>query len=447
MIEQLTLLFLDLVGHISILLLCTVPLKRKSSLWVVAAAFAGTFAAGYVITAVPVLREFPLKAILLILVLTLFCRICCAGKVLTQLLCVVFAYAIMLAIDTATIFLFCNWVGMPREQIFADPQLYPLCALFSHTVIFAVCFTVWRFAHLSAKIERLSVSGILAMLVFPLVTLATMAFLFWSTAKDPAVSHWAVLNALGLAAANIVLMGLLHHIEAEAEERKENMALQHQLAMQLEKTRLLMDAQREQRKQTHDFKHHLSVINSLLQKGNPEAAGQYLEEIVTSDHLDSAVVNSNNPMIDAILNQKYARARALNIQVDFSINDLSHFPLSNEETVIVLSNLLDNAIEACSTQKGTPVIRVKIQCTQDMTVLSMMNTTDGPLQMVNGLPKTTKNDPLMHGYGLQNIASILMRHGAYPAIRCRDGWFQFSTVLFHQPAEQEPSVRSPQQAK
>ena len=149
-------------------------------------------------------------------------------------------------------------------------------------------------------------------------------------------------------------------------------------------------------------------------------------------------IQDNNPVVDAILNQKYAQACELGIRVDFAINDLAEFPLSNKETVVVLSNLLDNAIEACQTQKGTRLIRVKIQCSEEKTILSVMNTIDKAPVMENGLPVTTKADPLAHGYGLQNIVSILADHGACPAILCQDGWFQFSTVLFHQTISPAP---------
>lgn len=434
MIEQISLLTVDLIGHISCLLLCTALFRRTCTKRRLVLAFLGTLAAGYFITAVPVISEFPIKAILLVIVFTVFCHACYEGKVLTQCLCAVFSYAIMLALDTAAIFLFCNGVGMPRVLIFADPQLYRICALFSYSVIFLVSFAIWRFVHSWAKVEQLSASSFLFMLVFPLVSLGTMTFLFQATAKDHSVSHWAILNALGLVAANVVLMGLLHHIEQEAQERKQNMALQHQLETQLEKTRVLLDAQKAQRKQTHDFKHHLSALGSLLQKGNLTAARQYLAEISEVGQLDALAVHSNNPVVDAILNQKYSQACALGIQVDFVINDLAGFPLSNKETVVVLSNLLDNAIEACKAQEGTRLIRVKIQCSEDKTVLSVMNTTDEPLTMENGLPITTKADPLLHGYGLQNIVAILAEHGACPAVQYQDGWFQFSTVLFHQGA-------------
>lgn len=432
MIEQISLLTVDLIGHISCLLLCTALFRRTCTKKRLVLVFMGTLAVGYLITALPVIRDFPIKAIFLIVVFIVFCQVCYEGKILTQCLCVVFSYVIMLALDTATIFLFCNWVGMSREQIFADSQLYMISALFSYIVIFLVSFAIWRFAHSWTKIEKVSVSGFLVMLAFPLVSLGTITFLFQVTAKDNSVSHWAILNVLGLVVANVVLMGLLHHIEQEAEERKQNMELQHQLEIQLEKTHVLLEAQNAQRKQMHDFKHHLSVLRSLLQRGDLAATKQYLVEISESDSLDVMAVHSNNPVVDAILNQKYTRACELGIQVDLAINDLAEFPLSNKETVVVLSNLLDNAIEACKAQKGTRLIRVKIQCSENKTVLSVMNTIDKTPVMENELPVTTKADSLMHGYGLRNIVSILSEHGACPAIQCQDGWFQFSTVLFHQ---------------
>lgn len=430
MIEQISLFTVDLIGHISCLLLCTAPFQRSCTKKRLLLAFLGTLVAGYFITAVPVIRELPIKAILLIMLFTVFCHTCYEGKLLTQCLCAAFSYVIMLALDTAAIFLFCNWVGMPREQLFADPQLYMICALFSYIVIFMVSFAIWQFAHSWAKIEEISVSGSLIMLLFPLMSLGTIAFLFQVTAKDYSVSHWAILNALGLVVTNAVLMGLLHHIEQEAEERKQNTALQHQLETQLEKTQVLLEAQTAQRKQSHDFKHHLSVLSGLLQKGNLSAARQYLAEIFETGQMDALAVHSNNPVVDAILNQKYAQACTVGIQVDFAINDLAKFPLSNRETVVVLSNLLDNAIEACETHKGTRLIRVKIQCSEEKTILSVINTIDKAPVMENGLPVTTKADPLTHGYGLQNIVSILAKHGACPVIHCQDGWFHFSVVMF-----------------
>lgn len=94
MIEQISLLTVDLIGHISCLLLCTALFRRTCAKRQLVLAFLGTLAAGYLITVVPVIREFPIKAILLVMVFTVFCHACYEGKILTQCLCAVFSYVI-----------------------------------------------------------------------------------------------------------------------------------------------------------------------------------------------------------------------------------------------------------------------------------------------------------------------------------------------------------------
>ena len=91
MIEQISLLTVDLIGHISCLLLCTALFRRTCAKRQLVLAFLGTLAAGYLITVVPVIREFPIKAILLVMVFTVFCHACYEGKILTQCLCAVFS--------------------------------------------------------------------------------------------------------------------------------------------------------------------------------------------------------------------------------------------------------------------------------------------------------------------------------------------------------------------
>ena len=76
MIEQISLLTVDLIGHISCLLLCTALFRRTCAKRQLVLAFLGTLAAGYLITVVPVIREFPIKAILLVMVFTVFCHAC-----------------------------------------------------------------------------------------------------------------------------------------------------------------------------------------------------------------------------------------------------------------------------------------------------------------------------------------------------------------------------------
>jgi sensor histidine kinase regulating citrate/malate metabolism len=48
-----------------------------------------------------------------------------------------------------------------------------------------------------------------------------------------------------------------------------------------------------------------------------------------------------------VLNQKYQQAQEHDIDVQMQVNDLSSVSIYTDHLVVLLSNLLDNAIEAC----------------------------------------------------------------------------------------------------
>ena len=55
----------------------------------------------------------------------------------------------------------------------------------------------------------------------------------------------------------------------------------------------------------------------------------------------------NHVIVNAILNTKYQESEDKGIVFVVKINDLSHAKIQDEDMVIILSNLLNNAIEAC----------------------------------------------------------------------------------------------------
>ena len=95
------------------------------------------------------------------------------------------------------------------------------------------------------------------------------------------------------------------------------------------------------------------------------------------------------------------------------LDDLSQFPLPDDELVVVLANLLDNAIEACALipNKSLRYILIKIQCRPAVTYLHVENSTAEPVTIKNNHIVTHKQSS-GHGYGLQNIKTILERHQA-----------------------------------
>lgn len=423
------LLLLDIVGSLSCALLCDALLHSKATFSRKFIAFVIMMMISYVITLLPGLSAFPIKQIMLVLLLTCYCHACYSGGLLLKFLCSIFSYSILLIVDTAAIFAFVNIQQKSRAEIFASQGSYFLCAAFTHLIIFAVCFGIWKFLHAGNKLSSLTVASWGAAIIFPLISIITMAILFRETVHEGAVSNLVILDIIGLLGADIALMFLLNRIEQEGLTRQENLILRRELKTQNDSAKALSQLYSQQRKMTHDFKNHLSTIQYLLAQNKLTDINEYLDRLLRTEKLSSIVVDTNNPIIDAVLNQKYSIAQSLGIQMDFEVNDLSHFPLSNEECVVILSNLLDNAIEASSECQGEKLIRVRMKKDKYESILSVLNTTTNSIDVSDRLPVTTKPAKVLHGYGLQNVCSILEQHGAVPALECQNGWFQFSTVL------------------
>ena len=71
------------------------------------------------------------------------------------------------------------------------------------------------------------------------------------------------------------------------------------------------------------------------------------------------------------------------IKIDFEVNDLSNLPFYASDMVVLLSNLLDNAIEACQRyDKGDKAIHVMAVVQQDF-FISVRNTSE-PVVIING---------------------------------------------------------------
>ncbi len=83
----------------------------------------------------------------------------------------------------------------------------------------------------------------------------------------------------------------------------------------------------------------------LLKEGDTQAAAVLAERLTESISVEMAAVNTNHSIVDAVLNQKFHAAREQGVSMIFKVGDMQGLKLDGEETVILLSNLLDNAIQ------------------------------------------------------------------------------------------------------
>lgn len=156
-----------------------------------------------------------------------------------------------------------------------------------------------------------------------------------------------VFACLVMCAVDMVALFLLDQLEATAQMQGGIGRCTSARRVQSANVKALGNSYKAQRKMTHEFRGYLFALSDMLANGDTAAAQTYLDELKVRQTERILLVNTHNPIIDAILNQKGYAAKEQEIDLHFEINDLFEVAIPSVDLTVVMSNLLDNAIEAC----------------------------------------------------------------------------------------------------
>ncbi len=207
----------------------------------------------------------------------------------------------------------------------------------------------------------------------------------------------------------------------------EALLLRQHMELQQESMNALEQSYRLQRKSAHEFEHHLQVLRDLLDRNETDTAREYLARLKKNRSIQVMHVSSKHPVVDVILNQKYHTARQSEINMQIQVNDLSGMGIPSDAMAVILTNLLDNAIEACRRVDGCRELFCTVLWDEGLTI-SIRNTSL-PVNIVDGKIPTSKVDSLSHGFGLLSVSHVLDGLGAEYSFGYEDGWFCFTAEM------------------
>lgn len=264
---------------------------------------------------------------------------------------------------------------------------------------------------------------LLMALLFPAVSLVMLGVVFVGFQGESDLSISAVIFSIFLAVANVAIIYLIGVLEQNTRQLQENALLHQQMDIQTDSIVALELSYRNQRKATHEYKNQLQTIYNLLQNEKAADAKAYIQHLQGMQSTRIFAVNSHHPFVDAILNHKYQTAKEKEIDFQIQVNDLSQISIGTDELVVLLSNLLDNAIEACCRVEGHRAIQCSILL-DEMLFLSVRNTSN-PVSILGDSIPTSKTPKEEHGYGLARIQLIMRQLGAEYTFAYENGWFEF----------------------
>lgn len=375
-------------------------------------------------------QSFPLPALVLRLCALIFglCLIVFLfkGRLALRLFIGLLDYIIVAAMDAIVLFGASTILRISLDELVWKKGMYTVLVTAGKILSVFLAWLVTRL-HPFHKLHPLRPKWMLLVSFFPLTSLFMLMALFLICRDQRDLTQPVAFFCIFLGIANVAIVYVVSLIEQDTEVKQQNNILSQQMEIQTASILALDKAYRQQRQTTHDFQNHLCTISDLLAQKSYETAAKYVRELSQAQTSRILIVNTHHPIIDAILNQKYQMAVESQIEMRFCINDLSGIQLSASELVVLLSNLLDNAIEACRRIDTERLIRCTI-LENDGPFLSIRNTSLPVLITEHGIA-TTKASASEHGYGLPSVCRILDGLHAEYAYNYENGWFQFTAEI------------------
>lgn len=225
---------------------------------------------------------------------------------------------------------------------------------------------------------------------------------------------------------SMILWRIVDYTQREVEWKERENAYKKQL-FYLNNMEEAMNSIRAQR---HDFKNHISCIYGLLMLGKYREAFDYITKFTDEVVQYDVLLETGNSIITSLLNMKLIKARGENIKFETSIDLPKEIHLDMLDISIVLGNLLDNAIEACS-HVSDGFIDLKIYEKEVYLIIKVINSKNSQVKVNLNQGRFTTKDKAKedHGFGLFNIQQIVNKYDGILNIEDNVNTFNVSIAI------------------
>lgn len=237
---------------------------------------------------------------------------------------------------------------------------------------------------------------------------------------------------LGTFATYFIIVKMLSITVTAAQMREQLAVSELQNEIQHQRLASLQSSIEETRRTRHDLRHHVTMLRTMLQRGNLADARNYLDQLADSAPPALEQAFCENQAVDALLGYYLSRCQQQQIAADIAVTVPRDLDGMEKDVCVVLSNLLENACEACARQKqGARTLRVRAHlCGGNMLALTVRNSFDGPARTdQEGRFLSSKRGGQTPGIGTQSVRSIAAKTGGAARLSFTDREFTASVLL------------------
>ena len=141
-------------------------------------------------------------------------------------------------------------------------------------------------------------------------------------------------------------------------------------------------------------------------------------------------INTNNPVLNAVLNVEMEKAKKNGISFRTEINDEMIEFKNNTDLISLIGNMCDNAIEYLSScSDSIKYMELSIARHNDYFIISCKNKIDSSILADNPDLITSKTDKAKHGKGLLIIKDVVNKYNGNVSFQETSGCFIINVIL------------------
>ena len=268
--------------------------------------------------------------------------------------------------------------------------------------------------------------GLLAVPAITLVTFSVYQYYLERYPYDGTIRWYLYISCGGLLFINLLVFILFRRMQRQMIVKRDTDVLTSQLALQEASIKNLETAYNRTRNFRHDIKNHILLMNMLAEQEKYDELKNYLKEMSGVIDESSYVRISGISAVDAILNEKLYEAQSRSVTTGYDVINLDKNSIQPLDMCIILSNALDNAIEANSriADENARWLKLKIHGNETFSVISVSNpVAEAPQKTGGGTFATTKENADNHGFGLKSIESTVAKYKGEMLCKCEEGVF------------------------
>lgn len=336
--------------------------------------------------------------------------------------------AILFYVQTSSILTtFELFTGLDRFQTVASngDVITPLFAL-CDPLLFTLLLILIHKTDQSIQNTALNSMEVIILMIFSAVGYFATGVI--STLKNENL-YYFIISGLILFAFEALLLYAIYHRKRSGYYRRLSTEYKKQFESEYNFFKDYKATQEDTIRFRHDWQNHMLLIRQMLANGEYDKAEAYFTSLSANTPEGNTRTATGCELADMILGIKSEQMENLNITFHFkgNLKDLNR--LEQVDCCVLLSNLLDNAIEANSKVTADRHITLLSRRTEKLFYLEMRNPSVEKLCVDGHRVLSTKKTDTPCGIGLENVNAIIQKYNGECKYFTEEGTFVFQMLM------------------